>query len=221
VRRYFSRTTALLLAALFAAIAQASVAIRADVEDLTRACRTACVGTVIDHASTLDRAAGSVRTTYRVRVETTFVGETAKEVRVRIPGGTVGTVTQETIGAPRLEDGQRVVVFLGPDDGGARDVVGMAQGVFDVQTDPVTGVTTCRNSVEGLSLVDRAGAAVEASPLRLTLTDLAARVAAAQSKVETARNAARDALDRRLAEWRRSAERHMAMTRGKPGGAAE
>lgn len=220
MRRSLVRPIAVLLVAL-AATARASVALRASVEDLTEASRCVVEGVVVDHATSLDRAAGAIWTRWRVRVDASLVGAPAKEVVVRVRGGKVGTLVQETIGAPRLDDGERVVVFLGEEADGAREVVGMAQGVFRVETDPASGAVVCRNDLSGLSLVDAAGREVAQEPLRFTLADLKSQVTAAHERADALRRTAREALDRRFAEWRRAAERHMALTRGRPGGPAE
>jgi hypothetical protein len=213
----------LIVVALVALVATArsSVAIRASVEDLTEASHCAVLGVVLDHTTVLDRAAGAIWTRHRVRVDASLLGEPGREVVIRVRGGRVGTLIQETIGSARLDDGERVVAFLGPEDDGAREVVGMAQGVFRVQTDPKSGAVSCRNDLAGLSLVDAAGRELAQEPLRFTLADLKARVASARERIDARRRAAREALDRRFAEWRRSAERHMALSRGRPGGPAE
>ena len=214
------RIVALLIAFALAAGAGASVAVRASVEDLTEASRVVAEGVVTDHTVTLDRAAGVIWTEHRLRVGRMLAGAATKEITVRVRGGSVGTIVQEVIGAPKLEDGERVVLFLGAEEHGAREIVGLAQGAFEVETDPKTGATFCRNSIDGLSLVDATGGDAAPEALRLPLEDLAARVTATTEKIEARRKAAREALDRRLAAWRRAAERHMELTRGKPGGAA-
>jgi hypothetical protein len=210
----------LLVAVVLAARAGASVAVRASVEDLTEASRGVVEGVVTEHSVTLDRAAGVIWTEHRLRVGRVLAGDKAETIVVRVRGGSVGTIVQEVIGAPKLEDGERVVLFLGPEEHGGHEIVGMAQGAFEVETDPKTGATLCHNSTDGLSLVDAAGADAPPEALRLSLADLTSRVAAAREKIDARRRAARDALDRKLAAWRRAAERHMEMTRGKPGGAA-
>ena len=213
------RVLATLLLLLLLARAQASVAIRAGVEDLVDASSTAVLGVVLDHTTAMDGAAGTIWTRYRVRIERTLSGDARGEVTVRVRGGKVGTMEQETLGSARLADGGRVVLFLSAEDAGAREVIGMAQGAFAVETDPATGAVTCRNSTDGLSNVDRAGREAAAEPLQLTLEDLANRVKAALEQSEARRRAAREALDRKLAAWRRRAEIHAEILRGKPGGA--
>jgi hypothetical protein len=211
---------AFLAAALLTAgaVARASVTLRAGVEELSLAADAVVVGVVADHSVSLDPAAGAIWTTWRVTVSSTLAGPSAKEVLVRVRGGTLGRTVQETIGAPQFTDGERIVVFLGPEAAGAREVVGMAQGAFHEERDPRTGATAWRNSVEGLSLVDAAGNGVEAGPLALTTAELTSRVAAARAARDAQRRAEREALERRLDAWRRAAERHMRMTRGRPGG---
>lgn len=209
-------TAALLTAA---AAARASVTVRASVEDLALAADTVVEGVVADHSVALDAAAGAIWTTWRVSVSSTLAGPPAKEVLVRVRGGTVGRTAQETIGAPRLADGEHVALFLGPETSGGREVVGMAQGAFHEERDARTGAVSWRNSVEGLSLVDGEGRATEAGPLALSTADLASRVVAARTARDEQRRAEREALERRLELWRRAAERHMRMSRGRPGGA--
>ncbi len=213
------RLLAPIVLATLLAPAVASVAVRATVEDLVDLAGAVVDGTVVDHATTLDAKAGAVWTTYRVRVKATLVGAPAQEIFVRVRGGRVGTIEQETIGAARLEDGERVVAFLGHDDCGAREVIGLAQGVFHVAQDPKTGTELCENSTDGLSLVDAAGAPASAGALRFTVADLQKRVAARSVGVEARRRAVREARDRRFAEWTLAALRHAELTRGRPGGA--
>lgn len=211
---------ALLAVALLsaAAVAHASVTLRASVEDLALAADTVVEGVVADHAVARDPAAGGIWTTWRVTVSSTIAGPAAGEVLVRVRGGTIGRTVQETIGAPQFADGERVIVFLGPQNAGGREVVGMAQGAFHAERDPRTGAVAWRNSVEGLSLVDAAGREVTGGPLALGRAELASKVVAARDAREAQRRAEREAFRRRLDAWRRAAERHMEMTRGRPGG---
>lgn len=215
------RLLATLLLLLFLARAQASVAIRAGVEDLADASSAAVLGVVLDHTTALDAGTGTIWTRYRVRIERTLRGDAKGEVTVRIRGGKVGAMEQETLGSARLTDGGRVVLFLSAQDAGAREVIGMAQGAFAVETDAATGAVTCRNSIDGLSLVDRTGREAPAEPLRLTLADLEGRVKAVAERDEARRRAAREAIDRKLAAWRRQAEIHAEILRGKPGGPSQ
>ena len=212
-RAFFA--AALLIAA---AAAPASVVLRATVEDLALAADTVVEGVVADHGVSMDAAAGAIWTTWRVSVSSTIAGPAVSEVRVRVRGGTIGRTVQETIGAPQFADGERVIVFLGDETAGGREVVGMAQGAFHAERDPRTGAISWRNSVEGLSLVDAEGREAAAGPLALTRADLAARVVAARDARDAQRRAEREAVQRRLDAWRRAAERHMRMTRGRPGG---
>ena len=208
----------LIAAAAISSPAAASVALRAEVEDLAETASVVADAVVLDHSASLDPAAGAISTSYRVRVTAALAGEVSGEIVVRVPGGRVGTVTQEMLGAPELEDGARVVLFLGPQADGARAVIGLNQGAFRVETDPATGAARCRNSLDGLSLVGRDGRTASAQPLELTIAEMTVRVAAGRARGEAKRRAASDALERRLSAWRRSAERHAAAARGRPGG---
>jgi hypothetical protein len=215
--RFLRRAFFALALLTVAAAARASVTLRASVEDLALAADTVVEGVVADHAVARDPA-GAIWTTWRVTVSSTIAGPAAGEVLVRVRGGTIGRTVQETIGAPQFEDGERVIVFLGSENAGGREVVGMAQGAFHAERGPRAGETAWRNSLEGLSLVDAAGREVTGGALTLTRAELASKVVAAREARDARQRAEREAFARRLAAWRRAAERHMQMTRGRPGG---
>jgi hypothetical protein len=210
--------TALLLACALVGGAGASVVVRASVEDLAEACDVAVEGVVSQTSVRLDEASGAIWTVHRVRVDRAVAGAATDDVTVRVRGGRVGTIDQETLGAARLASGERVVLFLGPDVGGTREILGLAQGAFRVETDPSSGASVCRNGFEGLSAVDALGRPASAEPLRLEIGEGVARAARGRARRDARRLAARERLDRKLAQWRRRALRHEPLLRGRPGG---
>lgn len=210
---------ALALALSLAATARASVGVRASVEDLAEACDLVVEGDVGAGVAAAERGGAAIWTTYRVAVRRTLAGAPARDVIVRVPGGRLGDVVQETLGAPRLEEGSRVVLFLGPDAGAGREVTGLAQGLFRVRADPATGKSVCANDLAGLSLVDARGTEVASDPVEVGLDDLARRVAAARARAGERARIAAERVERRLARWRAAALRHAEAMRGRPGGA--
>lgn len=200
-----------------AAVAQATVVVRASVEDLTDRCRCAVVGRVLDRTVEVEPDTGWVWTRHRVALETTWVGSEQDEVVVSVPGGTVGDVTQEFHGGARLAPGARVVVFAWKDDAGRLQVLGEAQGAFVVTRDATTGDDVCENSIEGLAFVDPTGDPVKAERTRLRFDELRSRVLGARAAREARARAAQERRDRRIAARRTRAERLAPHLRGRPG----
>ncbi len=214
----FLRTVAIVSGVALCASAAASVAQRAGIDELTEASDVAVLGVVADAAVVVGRDRGEISTDHRVKVEATWFGAPAAEIVVRVRGGRVGTVVQETIGSARLDVGSRVVLFLSRDASGRHHVVAQAQGAFHVERDPATGALVCRNSTQGLTLVHPDGRPAPATPLVLPLADLERQVRAARARVEERRSVERAARARRLEELRRRAQRHAEVLRGRPGG---
>lgn len=210
-----------LVAMLLAGIARATVVLRASVGDLADRCDRAVLGRVVETRTEEDAASGALWTSHRVRLEESWIGDGTADLVVSVPGGTLGRVTQEFHGGARLRREARVALFLWRDAGGRWQVLGEAQGAFDVAADPETGAEVCSNSVEGLALVDRAGKRVEPGATRLTLPELRRRVADARAAREDRERSAREARARRLAERRERAARLAALLRGRPGAPVE
>lgn len=74
-------------------------------------------------------------------------------VTVRLPGGVVGDVTQALAGAPALEDGVPVVVFLSPDREGVRTVNGLSAGVLPLSTTPTGTVVVTPARTDGITFL--------------------------------------------------------------------
>jgi len=212
---------ALILAAAVSASAFATVVVRVGVDDLTDTCHRAVVGTVESTSVEFDREKGRIWTTYRIRVDETWLGGADAAVVVSVPGGESGGVTQDYEGGARLEKGARAALFLWRRDDGRLLVLGEGQGAFHVRRDAASGADVCENAVDGLVLMDRTGKRVDGAPLRMTLDDLRARVTAAKAAREERERAAKEAYERKMAELRKRAERSAELSRGKPGGAPE
>ena len=78
----------------------------------------------VTHTHT-ERGAHPIETVAQISVEETLTGKHTEHLEVRLPGGELDGVHMAVPGAPVLEEGQRVVLFLN----GVR-LVGFAQGAF-------------------------------------------------------------------------------------------
>ena len=150
-------------------------------------------------------------------VRETLVGDPAEKITVRVPGGKAGNLDQRVHGVARLTEGDHVVLFLWKDDGGHLQVLGQAQGAFHVRWDPGTGELRCRNSVDGLMLLDVNGRRSRRGALRMGLDDMKTRVRAARKRLATKLREREEARVRRLEQLRQAAVRMAEQTRGKPG----
>jgi hypothetical protein len=66
-------------------------------------------------------------------------GGLGEQITVRMPGGRVGGMVNIIPGAPRLAEGDHVVLFLKVDGPSIPVVTGTTQGVYRVGTDPRSG----------------------------------------------------------------------------------
>ncbi len=201
-----------------AAVATAAVTVRADIERLTRNAELVVDADVLATSTSFDAATGSVWTVHDLRVRETLRGDAeATRLRVHVPGGTAGGISQDVSGTARLAEGERRVTFLWR-DGERLQVVGQAQGTFLV-TRGAEGELACTNDVAGLVLVDPTGKAVDAGAITVSLADLGRRVRRVDDDEKAERERRKRALAARLARLREQAVRNAESTRGKPGGA--
>ena len=115
---------------LLPALAGASVAVRASVEQLARGSDAVVRGTVIRQAA--HRAGTRIYTEVTLRTTAVWRGAAPAEVRVRVPGGEVDGLGQRVDGAPEFTKGEEAVVFLAADGAGGFRVQGLSQGKFRV-----------------------------------------------------------------------------------------
>jgi hypothetical protein len=93
--------------------------------------------TAIVRAKAISSTAGYIGSTIytrtRFQVLERWKGPEAAEVVVSEPGGTVDGVTQKYGGVPRFSSEQEVVLFLWTGPSGRTQVIGLSQGVLQVQ----------------------------------------------------------------------------------------
>jgi hypothetical protein len=74
-----------------------------------------------------------IYTSYRVQVSDRLKGDTGPTVDVAVPGGRSGQLRQTIPGAPSVEAGKDYVIFIWKGPSGTNHIVGLSQGLFDVQ----------------------------------------------------------------------------------------
>lgn len=154
--RWFPGLTGfLLLAALIASPARASIVRGLELEELVAHSDGIILGRVL-FSESFQRPDGELGTWHRIAVERVLRGSELdeQEVIVETLGGQLGDVAMRVEGEPSFAVGERVLVFIR--DGGpytAFRPVGMGQGVFRVRREG--GVDTVTQDLRGLMLMRR------------------------------------------------------------------
>lgn len=127
-----SRLCALLLLLSFGPIANATVIIPVELDELSRSAVTIVRGSVVSTEGRWVEDRGDIETLVTLQAETYLKGPLGTTVQFRVPGGQVGRHQRVVIGAPRFDVGQRVVVFLGTNGPSIPHVLGLSQGVYRI-----------------------------------------------------------------------------------------
>ena len=90
----------------------------------------------------------SIYTYTSVRVDEGMKGAPRRALLIRQPGGKIGSLNLDAPGTPQFKQGAQVIVFLRDRKDGTFDVVGLAQGKYDIEGD--FAVT----HISGLTLAD-------------------------------------------------------------------
>ena len=106
-------------------------------------------------------------------------GPEAATVEVSEPGGTVGTRNQNYSGVPRFVNGQEVVLFLWTGPSGRTQVIGLTQGVFQVERSGSAEEEAVREPSGEAMLAPGTGEMVRDEVLKLPLKSLQTRVKSA------------------------------------------
>ena len=112
----------------------------------------------------------TIYTHYAVQVEERWKGNSAAQMDVAVPGGTVQNLRQTFPGAPRLNQGSEYVLFLWTSPRGLTQVIGLSQGLINVQVD-AGGNTLLRRGPATEPMTDASGNAVTDSPFSTTLAN--------------------------------------------------
>jgi hypothetical protein len=119
--------------------ARATVVVPAGVAELANEARAIVHGRVVR----IDTRQGDGRRVERivtVQVADYLKGSLGNVVQLQLPGGTFGRYRTIQIGAPELEEGDEVVLFLGQGDTDPLPhLLGFHQGLYRLVTDPSSG----------------------------------------------------------------------------------
>ncbi len=118
----------------------------------------------------------TIYTRTRFQVLERWKGPEAAEVEVVEPGGTVGQMTQTYTGVPRFSPGQEVVLFLWTGPSGRTQVIGLSQGVFEVERSAAGEITVTRQPSGEIVLAPGSGEPVREEVHIMPLRTLVSRI---------------------------------------------
>jgi hypothetical protein len=168
------RGIVILLAGLLLAIGlQAATLESLSLDDMIQKSTAIVRGRVTTSYST--RQGSLIYTHYRVEVSGRWKGAEAAVMDVVVPGGSLGALRQTFSGAPKLAPGSDYLLFLWRGPSGLNHVIGLSQGVFDVQRDASGEAVAFRPATSELML-DSSGQTVRDQAMRFRLKDFRARV---------------------------------------------
>jgi len=160
---------------LFAPIgAEATVMRAVDFDEKVESAAMIVVGKVVSQHSRWDDARKNILTFSTFRVEKTLKGQPAQEVTIVTPGGTVGSIAQETIGVPRFRNGEDHLLFVRNSQAGPT-VAFLEQGAYRVEK-TARGDRMVHPGVTSAVLVDTGRGTAVAPEQPRTLRDFEGKV---------------------------------------------
>ena len=115
-------------------------------------------------------------TNYRVQVSEQWKGTPAVQLDLAVPGGLSGGTRQTYSGAPVPSDGQELVLFIWTSKSGLRQIIGLSQGLFNVQQ-MTGGVLMASRAATTEQMVSAGGQPIQDTAVAMPLTDLRTKVA--------------------------------------------
>jgi hypothetical protein len=122
----------------------------------------------------------AIYTHYRIQVLERWKGADAPEIDVVVPGGIADGLRQTFPGAPKLQAGSEYVLFLWTGASALTNIMGLSQGIFDVQRD-IAGNVYAARAATAEGMLDAAGALVRDEPVRMKFDEMRGRVRAAMA----------------------------------------
>jgi len=117
-----------------------------------------------------------IYTIYRIEIVESWKSSPKSDaVRVAVPGGVAGGLRQMVAGAPSLHVGEEYLMFLWTSRSGLTQLIGLSQGLFNVQQSG-TGYAAAMRAAAGELMLDASGHAVKDEAVSMKLSDLKARV---------------------------------------------
>jgi hypothetical protein len=120
-----------------------------------------------------------IYTQYTIQVLERLKGPGASQVDVVVLGGSSQGLSQTFSGAPQLGVGVDYLLFLWTGPSGLTQIIGLSQGLFQVQKDDSGEWIATRAAASETMLDAKTGRLVNDQAIRLRLTDLRARFRAA------------------------------------------
>ena len=126
----------------------------------------------------------SIYTHYSVQVQERWKGNVKLVMDVVLPGGVAGGLRQSFAGVPQLDTGRKYAMFLWTGGSGRTQLIGLTQGLFNVEEGTAGELIASRGRSSELML-DRSGKAVQDQAVKMPLRDMSSRVklTAARGKV--------------------------------------
>jgi len=149
----------LILATALAAIlvtpaAHASLALHQTLRDLTLGSSDIVIGQVEGTRTYWNESHTRILTDVTVRVSESLKGAGGDVLTLTQLGGDLDGLRYSVPGSPLFRTGEEALLFVWRDAGGRAQVNGLAQGKFDITTDPATGEKTLQRAPEGLRVRD-------------------------------------------------------------------
>jgi hypothetical protein len=124
--------TLLMAAVLTTAPAFATTVAKLNMEQLVQRADLIVQGQVESVYSRWDEARRLIFTYVSIRVDESLKGSAPQSVVIRQIGGSVGTIQMSVAGVPQFRSGEMTVVFLKRQDDSTFQVVGMNQGLYQI-----------------------------------------------------------------------------------------
>lgn len=137
---------------LGATSSHASTLVHFDTAQLTQASDQIVIGKVESVRSYWGTGRRTILTDAVVRVNDTLKGEVAATVVITQLGGEVDGVKVAVAGCPAFQAGEEAVLFLAHGRSDQIQLTGLAQGKFEIETDPGTGARLVQRRTPGFAI---------------------------------------------------------------------
>ncbi len=153
---------------------QAATLERLSLDDMTA--RSTAIVRARAISSSVSYIGSTIYTRTRFQVLESWKGQEKAEVEVFQPGGTVGQTTQHYAGTPRFTPGQEAVLFLWSGPSGRAQLIGLSQGLFEVERNAAGEIEVRRRPSGEVLLAPGTGQPAAEEVLVMPLRSLATRV---------------------------------------------
>ena len=161
------------VAALHAVSGSAATLERLNFDELTGNATDIVYGLVVSSRVAIKNE--SIYTYYGVQVQERWKGANQPVMDIVLPGGVAGNLRQNFAGVPQLEIGKRYVMFLWTGISGKTQLLGLTQGLFDVQEN-ASGEMMASRGISSELMLDSLGKAVQDQAVKMPLREMSSRV---------------------------------------------